>query len=163
MTTDKCYDDRNSNYWPISVKISNWNISKSEIPPGVDGGNGGFAPFGWSGIIAGAARCFYGFIGFESISTTGQYCFIFNYYFWSQHDLSMMLWTIHYLFRWRNKKSKKNNSAGDRSDAGFRYICLLYRGVSIDPDVALLRSGTYDWNRKIGYNICILLLYLSIK
>ncbi|KAL4112647.1 hypothetical protein QTP88_016395 [Uroleucon formosanum] len=54
------------------VKISNWNISKSEIPPGIDGGNGGFAPFGWSGIIAGAARCFYGFIGFESISTTGE-------------------------------------------------------------------------------------------
>jgi len=58
--------------------MSNWNISKSEIPPGVDGGNGGFAPFGWSGIIAGAARCFYGFIGFESISTTGQYNLLFH-------------------------------------------------------------------------------------
>lgn len=51
---------------------------------------------------------------------------------------------IHYLFRRRNKKSEKNNSAGDRSDAGVRHVCLLYRGVSVDPDVAVLRSGTYD-------------------
>jgi len=55
----------------ISGKLSNWFIPKSEIPPGVDGGNGGFSPFGWNGIIAGAARCFYGFIGFDSIATTG--------------------------------------------------------------------------------------------
>lgn len=52
--------------------LSNWFIPKRDIPTGVNGGNGGFAPFGWTGIIAGAARCFYGFIGFESVSTTGQ-------------------------------------------------------------------------------------------
>jgi len=56
----------------VSGKLSNWFIPKSEIPPGVDGGNGGFSPFGWNGIIAGAARCFYGFIGFDSIATTGM-------------------------------------------------------------------------------------------
>lgn len=56
----------------ISGKLSNWSIQKSNIPAGVDGGKGGFLPFGWTGLIAGAARCFYGFIGFDSIATTGS-------------------------------------------------------------------------------------------
>lgn len=60
---------------PISANISNWFILKSNIPSGVNGGNGGFFPFGWSGVIAGAARCFYGFIGFDSIATSGTIYF----------------------------------------------------------------------------------------
>lgn len=60
----------------VLANFSNWSISKNNIPAGVDGGNGGFAPFGWSGIIAGAARCFYGYIGFESIATTGDVFFL---------------------------------------------------------------------------------------
>ncbi|XP_015372127.1 PREDICTED: cationic amino acid transporter 2-like isoform X2 [Diuraphis noxia] len=54
------------------ANISNWFIDKSDIPPGVNGGNGGFLPFGWTGMVAGAARCFYGFIGFDSIASTGE-------------------------------------------------------------------------------------------
>lgn len=59
----------------ISANISNWFIPKSDIPFGVNAGNGGFSPFGWTGVIAGAARCFYGFIGFDSIATTGSFYF----------------------------------------------------------------------------------------
>ncbi|VVC32915.1 Cationic amino acid transporter, C-terminal,Amino acid/polyamine transporter I [Cinara cedri] len=54
------------------ANMSNWFIPKSEIPAGVNGGNGGFLPFGWTGMVAGAARCFYGFIGFDSIASTGE-------------------------------------------------------------------------------------------
>lgn len=52
------------------ANVNNWSIPAAEVP--ADAGTGGFAPFGLSGIIRGAAVCFYGFIGFDVIATAGE-------------------------------------------------------------------------------------------
>ncbi|XP_031621337.1 cationic amino acid transporter 3 [Contarinia nasturtii] len=51
---------------------ANWSIRKEDIPDGVRGGEGGFMPYGIAGVMAGAAKCFYGFVGFDCLATTGE-------------------------------------------------------------------------------------------
>ncbi|XP_063925550.1 cationic amino acid transporter 2 isoform X1 [Zophobas morio] len=57
-----------SGLWKVNAY--NWAIPQEEVPPGA--GTGGFVPYGAQGIITGAARCFFAFIGFDCIATAGE-------------------------------------------------------------------------------------------
>ncbi|XP_051163904.1 cationic amino acid transporter 2-like isoform X2 [Leptopilina boulardi] len=56
----------------FKAKVENWKTEPSCTEESCKFGTGGFAPYGIVGIISGAATCFYGFIGFDCVATTGE-------------------------------------------------------------------------------------------
>ena len=55
-----------------TAETANWKTHPSCTEENCNHGVGGFAPYGIAGIISGAATCFYGFIGFDCVATTGE-------------------------------------------------------------------------------------------
>ncbi|XP_069825977.1 high affinity cationic amino acid transporter 1 [Dendropsophus ebraccatus] len=69
----------------VKGSIKNWQLSENDFnitnmtasdniteQKTWDYGSGGFMPYGFAGVLSGAATCFYAFVGFDCIATTGE-------------------------------------------------------------------------------------------
>ncbi|XP_026227158.1 cationic amino acid transporter 3a [Anabas testudineus] len=67
----------------VKGNTDNWSLTKQDYIDYKNGtnsslkiveefGEGGFSPFGLTGILSGAATCFYAFVGFDCIATTSE-------------------------------------------------------------------------------------------
>ncbi|KAM4708712.1 cationic amino acid transporter 2 isoform 1-T1 [Discoglossus pictus] len=59
--------------WKITeAMLQNYTVTENHKNVTNEFGIGGFMPYGTTGMLAGAATCFYAFVGFDCIATTGE-------------------------------------------------------------------------------------------
>jgi APA family basic amino acid/polyamine antiporter len=56
----------------IVIGLGHINGANYHLPPGGLAGMGGYFPFGWTGMLGGAAFIFFAYIGFDAVSTTAE-------------------------------------------------------------------------------------------
>ena len=56
----------------IAIGVGHINGANYHLPPGGPAGLGGYFPFGWTGMLGGAAFIFFAYIGFDAVSTTAE-------------------------------------------------------------------------------------------
>jgi APA family basic amino acid/polyamine antiporter len=56
----------------IVVGLGHINGANYSLPAGGPAGMGGYFPFGWTGMLGGAAFIFFAYIGFDAVSTTAE-------------------------------------------------------------------------------------------
>ncbi len=56
----------------LAVGVFHMDFANFHLPAGPTTGLGGYFPFGWTGVLGGAAFIFFAYIGFDAVSTTAE-------------------------------------------------------------------------------------------